>query len=153
MVEGLQVVGIGKDSKLKRNKMEEREMSEELRGDALVTAIAEIGEVTKVDAKKVLNALGEAVKTNLIVRVSGLGTFRWRDRSARTGRNPATGDPVDIEAYKSLTFKSSASVKAARDTVGGKKKKASKKAAKPAAKKTTEKKSSKKATKKKAKKK
>ena len=135
-------------------------MSEELRGDGLVTKIAEIAEVTKVDAKKILNALGEAVKTNMTVRVSGLGTFRWRERAARTGRNPATGDPVEIEAYKSLTFKSSASVKAARGTVGGtakgKKtsKKTVKKSVKPAAEKTAEKKSSKKSsTKKKAKKK
>lgn len=126
-------------------------MSEELRGDALVTLIAEKAEVTKVDAKKILNALGDCVKENLVVRVSGLGTFRWRDRAARTGRNPATGDPVEIEAYKSLTFKSSASVKAARDTVGGKKKskkKTAKKASKPAAKATTEKKSAKKSKKK-----
>ena len=130
-------------------------MKEELRGDALVTLIAEKAEVTKVDAKKILNALGDCVKENLVVRVSGLGTFRWRDRAARTGRNPATGDPVEIEAYKSLTFKSSASVKAARETVGGKKskKKAAKKSTKPAAKKTAAKTSSKKTAKKKSKKK
>ena len=104
-------------------------MSEELRGGDLVAAVAEAADVSKTDAKAVLNAIGDLVKTNLTVRVSGLGTFRWRDRAGRTGRNPKTGDPVEIDPYKSITFKAAASVKAAKDTVGGKKKKATKKTA------------------------
>lgn len=39
------------------------------------------------------------------VAIAGFGKFEMRERKARTGRNPSTGDPVEIAASRSLAFK------------------------------------------------
>ena len=56
-----------------------------------------------VDA--VLEAVAEALAREETVRLAGFGTFSTRRRSARTGRNPRTGEPVEIAASKSPSFK------------------------------------------------
>jgi len=51
------------------------------------------------------------LKKGTKVRVSGLGTFTKATRSARKGRNPATGEAIKIKASKSVRFKASATLK------------------------------------------
>lgn len=44
--------------------------------------------------------------------IRGFGTFKVTSRAARTGRNPKTGEPVDIPAQDTITFKASDALKA-----------------------------------------
>ncbi|MDR1023797.1 MAG: HU family DNA-binding protein [Prevotellaceae bacterium] len=75
----------------------------------LVDAIAEKAGLTKADAKRSLDAFTEIVvktlKKNDKIALVGFGTFSISQRSARTGRNPRTGDPIKIKAKKVAKFK------------------------------------------------
>ena len=77
----------------------------------LVDAIAEKTQVTKKDVKAVVDAFMEVipseVKADKEVRLIGFGTFKKAHRSARKGRNPSTGEEIDIPASDSLGFKTS----------------------------------------------
>ena len=53
----------------------------------------------------VLDAIAEGLAKEEDVRISGFGTFRTKHRAARTGRNPKTGESVQIPALKSPSFK------------------------------------------------
>ena len=75
----------------------------------LVNLIAEKTETTKKDAAAVVDAVIEVVTEALSkgekVRITGFGTFEVRERAARTGYNPQTGEPIDIPATKYPAFK------------------------------------------------
>lgn len=58
-----------------------------------------------VDA--VIDAITKALAKGEEVSIAGFGKFEVRDRSARTGRNPRTGEPVQIAASKAPAFKAS----------------------------------------------
>ena len=45
------------------------------------------------------------LKKGARIRVAGLGTFEVRKRAARVGRNPATGEPIEIKASKKVAFR------------------------------------------------
>lgn len=81
----------------------------------LVAAIADKAEVTKVNAEASLNAIVEAISEELAkggdVAISGLGKFSVRDRAARTGRNPQTGETISIAASKAPVFKAAKALK------------------------------------------
>jgi DNA-binding protein HU-beta len=62
-----------------------------------------------VDA--VFGAIEKALKGGDRVQVTGFGTFEVRARSARTGRNPRTGEPVQIPASNAPAFKASKGLK------------------------------------------
>jgi len=64
----------------------------------LVDAIATKADVTKKEADAVLSAVMEAVADDEKVTPVGFGTFEPRDRQAREGRNPSTGQPITIPA-------------------------------------------------------
>jgi DNA-binding protein HU-beta len=68
----------------------------------LVDAIAAKAEVTKKEADAVLSAMievvMESVASNDKVTLVGFGTFEARQRQAREGRNPSTGQPIKIPA-------------------------------------------------------
>ena len=55
--------------------------------------------------------IGEALANGEEVRIAGFGTFGTRSRSARTGRNPGTGEAVSISASTSPTFKAGKTLK------------------------------------------
>ena len=80
--------------------------------------MAEKSGLTKTDCEKALIAFTESVQDALKeddrVQIIGFGTFEVKDREARTGVNPRTGDPVDIPASKVPAFKAG---KALKDTV------------------------------------
>ncbi|MEJ2156024.1 MAG: HU family DNA-binding protein [Desulfobacteraceae bacterium] len=52
----------------------------------------------------VLNCITDALAKNESVQISGFGSFKVSDRKARTGRNPQTGDPIQIPAGKVPKF-------------------------------------------------
>ena len=78
----------------------------------LVDVIAEKAGLSKVDAKKALNATLEAVQDSLKggdkVALVGFGTFAVSERPARTGINPATKAKITIAAKKVVKFKAGA---------------------------------------------
>ena len=59
----------------------------------------------------VLEAIAEALAKEEAVRIAGFGTFATRSRSARTGRNPRTGERVAIPASKAPSFKAGKALK------------------------------------------
>ena len=84
----------------------------------LVAAMAEKTEMTKKDTELLLNALVEVVSGALAkgeeVALSGFGKFEVRERAARSGRNPQTGEAIEIAASKVPAFKAA---KALKETV------------------------------------
>ena len=66
---------------------------------------------TAVDA--VLGAITDALADGDKVQISGFGTFEVRHRKARTGRNPRTGEPVEIAASNAPAFKPGKNLKEA----------------------------------------
>jgi integration host factor subunit alpha len=54
-----------------------------------------------------LDVLKEAIVTEGIVKIGGFGNFTVREKAARKGRNPLTGEPITITPRKVLTFKPS----------------------------------------------
>ena len=81
----------------------------------LIDSIIENTEVTKTDATKVLNATFEEI-TNVLtggdqVIIPGFGTFATSHRAARTGRNPQTGESINIDAKRVVKFKAGKCIK------------------------------------------
>jgi len=80
----------------------------------LISKIAEEADITKVQAKAVLDSFTEAVVITLKkgerVTLVGFGTFSVNTRAARMGRNPQTGTPIKINTRKVPKFKASKSI-------------------------------------------
>lgn len=78
----------------------------------LISAIAAQTDLTKVEAKKALDAFinvtSEALKNGERLTLVGFGTFSVSEREARNGRNPRTGEVIQIEAKKVVKFKAGA---------------------------------------------
>ncbi|MFS0907182.1 HU family DNA-binding protein [Priestia aryabhattai] len=83
----------------------------------LVDAVATKAELSKQDAKKAVEALFETISNTLAkeekIQLIGFGTFEVRERAARTGRNPQTGEEMTIPASKVPAFKPGKELKAA----------------------------------------
>lgn len=60
----------------------------------------------------VLSSIAAGVKKDKKVQIIGFGTFEVKSRAARTGRNPKTGESMQIAASNSVGFKASAALKA-----------------------------------------
>ncbi|QXE02005.1 DNA-binding protein HU-beta [Terribacillus aidingensis] len=75
----------------------------------LVEAVAQQAELSKKEASKAVDALLETISETLAndekVQLVGFGTFEVRERAARTGRNPQTGEEITIPASKAPAFK------------------------------------------------
>jgi DNA-binding protein HU-beta len=75
----------------------------------LVAKIADKAEMTKADAERSLNVFLETVESTLVgegkLTLTGFGTFVVEERKARTGRNPRTGDAIEIPASKVVKFR------------------------------------------------
>ncbi|KPZ22187.1 putative Integration host factor, beta subunit [Pseudomonas coronafaciens pv. zizaniae] len=86
-----------------------------MRKPEVAAAIAEKADITKDQAKKVLDAILEEITGALhrkeSVTLVGFGTFLQRHRGARTGKNPQTGEPVKIKASNTVAFKPGKSLK------------------------------------------
>lgn len=83
----------------------------------LVAAIAEKADLTKADAAKALDAtlsaVQQALKAGDSVSLIGFGTFTVKERAARKGRNPQTGQEIEIAGGKAPSFKPGSQLKAA----------------------------------------
>lgn len=81
----------------------------------LVAAIAEKGGFTKKKAEVALNAFLDAITENLakgnVIRIIPFGSFEVKDREKRKGRNPRTGEVIEIDARKVPTFKAGKGLK------------------------------------------
>lgn len=81
----------------------------------LVSAMAEKTGLTNKDAAAAVNAFTESVKDALVkgdkVQLVGFGTFEVAERAARMGRNPSTGESIQIAASKTARWKPSLALK------------------------------------------
>ena len=81
----------------------------------LVEAVAKASDLSKVTAGKavdaVLSSITEALKSDDRVTLIGFGTFSVRKRAARQGRDPRTGNPIQIKASKLPDFKAGKGLK------------------------------------------
>ncbi|WP_100010791.1 HU family DNA-binding protein [Lentibacillus sediminis] len=84
----------------------------------LVNAVAERSDLSKKDAAEAVDAVFDSVMDSLTkgekVQLIGFGNFEVRERSARKGRNPQTGEEIEIPASKVPAFKPG---KALKDSV------------------------------------
>jgi DNA-binding protein HU-beta len=81
----------------------------------LIDAVAERTSLAKSDAARaveaVLGAITDSLQKGDAVTLSGFGTFATKERAARTGRNPRTGEPIQIAASKVPGFKAGKGLK------------------------------------------
>lgn len=81
----------------------------------LIAAVAEKSNMTKKDAEAAVNAVTEtiisALKDGEKVQLVGFGTFEVKTRGARTGRNPKTGESIEVPATKHPAFSASKALK------------------------------------------
>ena len=81
----------------------------------LISAVAEKSGVSKKDAEKVVNATFDVITVALTkgdkVALVGFGNFEVRERAAREGKNPRTGEKVQIAACKVPGFKAGKALK------------------------------------------
>ena len=86
----------------------------------LVAAISQEAEISKKDADRALtaaiNAITKALADGDKIQLVGFGTFEVRERAASTGKNPRTGEMIDIAASKVPAFKAG---RALKDAVNG----------------------------------
>ena len=83
----------------------------------LAYALAKQHKLTKKQGRQMLEELAEMIKKHLKegeqVKIAGLGILRVRNRAARVGRNPATGEAIQIKASKKVAFRPSLALKMA----------------------------------------
>jgi integration host factor subunit beta len=98
------------------------------RGDGMTKAelvedVARAAELTKKDAERLVEIVFESIIETLNhgekIELRGFGSFRVRERGARRGRNPKTGDPVNIPAKRVPYFKPGKELKELINEEGG----------------------------------
>ena len=84
------------------------------KGQLIEAVAAELG-ASKVAAGKAIDAviasITQGIDEHESVTIAGFGTFSKKNRPARTGRSPSTGEPLDIKASRTVNFKASQSLK------------------------------------------
>ena len=83
----------------------------------LISSVAESSGLTKADAGRAVDGVFESIASALSsgedVRIVGFGSFSVANRAASTGRNPRTGEEIQIPASKQPKFKAGAPLKSA----------------------------------------
>lgn len=109
-----------KAAKMASKKAAPAAKAENLKKADFVAAVAERAGMTKKDSeaaiRAVLKTVMEEVGAGKRINLSGFGSFTLKDRSARKGRNPQTGEEIDIPASKAPNF---TAAKAWKDIVNG----------------------------------
>jgi len=81
----------------------------------LIVVVAQTGELSNAAAGRVVDALFEGITNSLKqgdpVTIVGFGTFKAKERKARTGINPKTKEPIEIAASIAATFKAGKGLK------------------------------------------
>lgn len=89
----------------------------------LVNAVADASGLSKADAAKAVDAIfvtiADSLKRGGDVRLVGFGTFSTSKRQASTGRNPRTGEPMQIPASTQAKFKAGKGLKDVINRRGG----------------------------------
>ena len=76
----------------------------------LIESVADATDTSKAEASRTLDAVLDSIAGDSVALV-GFGTFNVRERAARMGRNPATGETIQIAASKGVGFKAGKSLK------------------------------------------
>ena len=88
-----------------------------MKKDELVQAIADASDLSRSDADRALKAVVDTITSGVAsgqkIQIPGLGTFDARERSAREGRNPQTGESIQIAATTVPGFKAATAFKQA----------------------------------------
>ena len=125
---GLGLIGSSLGHAMKRGKLAKNIVGFDADADVRVRAarlgfadaIAATSGTTKADARKlvdgVLTAIAEAAAKGQEISLNGFGKFKIKDSPAREGRNPSTGETIQIAASKKLTF---TPAKALKDKLNG----------------------------------
>ena len=91
------------------------------KADFAAQLLDELG-LSKPMAKDLVELFFEEIKATLehaeSIKISGFGKFELRDKVARPGRNPKTGEEITITARRVVTFKSGTRLKAKIDLIG-----------------------------------
>ncbi len=86
----------------------------------LTDAVAAKAQITKKEAAAAVSAVLDVIAAELAaggdVKITGFGSFEVKERAARTGRNPKTGEAVEIPASKYVAFSAGSTLK---DKVNG----------------------------------
>ena len=81
----------------------------------LIEAVAEGADISKAAAERALDGTVAAITTSLkkgdMITLVGFGTFHVGDRAARSGRNPRTGETIQIKASKVPKFRAGKALK------------------------------------------
>lgn len=81
----------------------------------MVEAVAKRAGVTKAEAARILDAvvssISDALSSGEKVTLTGFGTFEVRQRAARMGRNPQTGETIQIAAQRTPAFRAGKTLK------------------------------------------
>jgi DNA-binding protein HU-beta len=81
----------------------------------LIDAVASSADLSKADATRAVDAMVDNITESLrngdSVTLVGFGTFEVRDRAARSGRNPQTGETIQIKASRAPAFKAGKALK------------------------------------------
>lgn len=90
-------------------------MAEFINRGELVKTVAQSVDEPQIKVDKVIKAMEDAIVKQLAkggeIRLAGFGTFRVSQRSARTSRNPRTGEPVEVAARSAPSFKAGKALK------------------------------------------
>lgn len=77
----------------------------------LINKIARTMDIPKQEAEEGVNLFFQSIKEAILrgeeIEIRGFGSFRFRKRTSRAGRNPRTGEPVKVPSKKVLYFKPS----------------------------------------------
>lgn len=86
-----------------------------MKKEDLIKTVTEATQLNKKDVESVVEATFEKITAALAngdnVKIVGFGNFEVRDRAARKGRNPQTGEEMDIPASKAPAFKAAKKLK------------------------------------------
>ena len=86
-----------------------------MKKEELITFVSESADITKKSAEDTINAAIEGITSALekgdSISLIGFGSFKVVDRAAREGRNPSTGEKMQIPASKGVKFTSGAGLK------------------------------------------
>jgi integration host factor subunit alpha len=90
------------------------------KAEIVQAVLDEVGGFSKREAAQLVDAVFLTIKDRLArgesVKISGFGNFTLRDKSSRMGRNPRTGEPIEITPRRVLTFRPS---QVLRETLNG----------------------------------
>ena len=86
------------------------------KADLIETVQKTLGaECSKAHAERVVNTVLQSISSGLqkdkLVQLVGFGTFQVKDRKPRTFRNPRTGEPVEVDATRTVGFKPGSALK------------------------------------------